>query len=71
MLVPLVQAAKHVEDEVAVEDFEVEIVKGIGHSLHLAAVVGHRQVALDEVAEHGIKMKRLCRIVANELILQR
>lgn len=58
MLVTLVHATKNVEDEVAVKDLFAEIAERICHGLHLAIVVVHGQVTLDEVAECGVKVKR-------------
>jgi hypothetical protein len=33
-------------------------------------VVAHREVALDEVVEHGVDIKRACLTVADELVLE-
>jgi hypothetical protein len=71
MLIPLVQAAKNVEDEVPVRDRAVKITEGVRHSLHLAAVLSHREITLDEVAKHGIEMKGVCLAIADELVLER
>jgi hypothetical protein len=46
-----------------------EVGQGVGHALHLATVVTHREVTLDEIAEHGIEVKRVHFVVADELVL--
>jgi hypothetical protein len=71
MLIPLVQAAKNVEDEVPVRDRAVKIAEGVCHSLHLAAVLSHREITLEEVAKHGVEVKGVCLAVADELVLER
>jgi hypothetical protein len=71
MLIPLVQAAKNVEDEVPVSYRAVKIAKGVRHILHLAAVLSHREITLDEVAKHGIKVKGECLAIADELVFKR
>jgi hypothetical protein len=69
MIVPLVQPLKNIEDEVTVGYGTSKVAQGVGHTLHLATVVTHREVTLDEVMEHGVNMKRVRFIVADELIL--
>jgi hypothetical protein len=69
MIVPVVQPSKNIEDEVAVGDDAAEVNQGVGHALHLATVVAHREVALDEVAEHGVEVNHVCLVVADELVL--
>jgi hypothetical protein len=71
MLILLVQAAKNVEDEVPVRDRAVKITEGVRHSLHLVAVLSHREITLDKVAKHGVEMKGVCLAVADELVLER
>jgi hypothetical protein len=71
MLILLVQAAKNVEDKVPVRDRAVKIAEGVRHSLHLAAVLSHREITLDEVAKHGVEVKGACLAVADELVLER
>jgi hypothetical protein len=70
MIIPLVQISKNVEDEVVVGDHTTEIVEGVGHALHLAIVVTHREVTLDEVVQRGVKVKRTCLAVADELLIK-
>jgi hypothetical protein len=69
MIILLVQHPKTVKDEVMIGDGAVKVSQGVGHALHLATVLAHQEVALDEVVEHGIKVKHACFIVANELVL--
>jgi hypothetical protein len=69
MIVPLVQPPKTVENEVAIRDGAAEVGQGVGHALHLATVVAHRGIALNEVAERGVEVKRTCFTVADELVL--
>jgi hypothetical protein len=71
MIVPLVQPSEDVVNEVAVGDHAAEVAEGVGHALHLMTVVAHREVALDEVAEHGVEMKRARLAIADELVLER
>jgi len=47
----LVQTADDVEDEGAVGDGLAQVLEHVRHALHLLAVLGDRQIALDEVAE--------------------
>jgi hypothetical protein len=70
MIVPLVRHSKDVEDGVAIEDHAIEVAEVVGHTLHLAIVVAHQEVILDEVAERGIEMKRVHLTVADELVLE-
>jgi hypothetical protein len=70
MIVPLVQPSKNVEDKIAIGDHTNEIVKGVNHAHHLATLVTHREVTLDEVAEHGIKVKHTHLAIADELVLE-
>jgi hypothetical protein len=60
MFVPLVQPMENVEDEIVVSDLAAEITEGVNQALHIAAVVVHHEVILDEVVEHGVKVKRTC-----------
>ncbi|AQL02389.1 Nudix hydrolase 14 chloroplastic [Zea mays] len=71
MLILLVEAAKNIEDEVPVRDRAVKIAEGVRHRLHLAAVLSHREITLDEVAKHGVEVKGTCLAVADELVLER
>jgi hypothetical protein len=41
-----------------VGDGATKISRGVGHAVHLATVVAHREVTLDKVAECGVKVKR-------------
>jgi hypothetical protein len=70
MVVPLVQPSKNVEDKIAIGDHTNETVKGVNHAHHLATLVTHREVTLDEVAEHGIKVKHTHLAIADELVLE-
>jgi hypothetical protein len=51
MIVPLGQLSKNIEDEAVVRDHTVDATEGVGHALHLAIVVAHQEVALDEVRD--------------------
>jgi hypothetical protein len=57
LIIPCVQPSKNIEDEVVVGDHTTEIAEGVGHALCLMTVVAHREVALYEVVERGVKMK--------------
>jgi hypothetical protein len=56
-IAPLVQPLKSIEDEVMVKDYTTVVAQRAGHTLYLATVVPHREVTLDEVAEHGVEVK--------------
>jgi hypothetical protein len=71
MIILLVQPPKNVDDKVVVRDGATEVSPGVVRALHLATVVAHREVALDEVAECGVEVKHVCFIVADELVLDR
>jgi hypothetical protein len=46
-----------------------EVDQGVGHALHLATVVTHREVTLHEVVEHSVEVKHACFAIADELVL--
>jgi hypothetical protein len=71
MIVPLVQSPNNVKDEVVDRDGAAKVGQGVGHALHLATIVAHWEVALDEVAERGIEVKRTHFAAADELVLDR
>jgi hypothetical protein len=56
MIIAPVHLPKNVEDKVAVGDDAATVGHGVGHALHLATVVTHRGVTLDEVVEHGVEV---------------
>jgi hypothetical protein len=47
----------------------VEVVEGVGHVLHLAVVVVHVEVALDECPKHSVELESADLAVAKELLL--
>jgi hypothetical protein len=55
--VVFVEAAQEVEDKGTVGDDLTQVPKGIGHALETPAVVGDRQIALDEVPELGVEVE--------------
>jgi hypothetical protein len=57
MIVPLVQPLKNIKGEVAVRDGLAEDGQGVGQALHLATIVNHREVTMNEVTECGIEVK--------------
>jgi hypothetical protein len=65
----LVQALEDIENEGAVVNDLTEISKNVGHPLHLAAVVVHGEIALNEDAELGVEVKSSRLAVAEEPIL--
>jgi hypothetical protein len=52
-----------------VGDGTCEVGLGVGHTLHLAIVVAHREVALDEVAKCGVEVKHARLAIVDELVL--
>jgi hypothetical protein len=70
MLIPLVQTAKNVEDEVPVRYRAVKIAKRVRQSLHLVALLSHREITLDKVAKHGVEVKGVCLAIADELVFK-
>jgi hypothetical protein len=71
MIIPLVQPSEDVEDKVAVGDHMTEVTEGVGHALHLVSVVAYQEVALNEVVERGVEVKRAYLTIADELVLER
>jgi hypothetical protein len=69
IIIPLIQPLKNVEDKVAVKDHAVEVAEGVSHALHLAKVVTHWEVALDEFAECCIEVNHARFTVADQLVL--
>jgi hypothetical protein len=70
MIIQLVQPLKNVEDDIAIRDYIVEVSQGVGHALHLATVVTHRELTLDEVAECGIEVKCPHFAIDDKLVLE-
>jgi len=65
----LVEAADDVEDEGAIGDDLAEGYEIIGHLLQLAAVLGDREVALDEVVKPRLQLNGAGLPIAEELRL--
>jgi hypothetical protein len=62
MVVPLVQPLKNVEYNDTIRHRLTEVAEGIGHALHLSAVVVQVQVTLDEGPERDIMCRAQGRI---------
>lgn len=67
---PLVEAAKNVEDEVAVTDGLAKITEAIGHALHTAAVFVGAEITLHERAKLDVEEKGAGLSIADELLLK-
>jgi hypothetical protein len=68
VLEALVQPPKNVEDKDAVFNGRAGVGETVGHSLELAAVLKHREVALNKVTKDSVKMKSTLLTVAEKLV---
>jgi hypothetical protein len=69
VLEALVQPSKDVEDEDPVFDERAKVGQTVGHGFELAAVLSHREVALNKIVKGSIKMKSTLLTVTEKLVL--
>jgi hypothetical protein len=67
---PFVEAADDVEHQRVIMNRFAEINKLVSHGLEAVAIVGDRQIGLDEGAELGVEEKGTSFLVPNELLLE-
>lgn len=69
MIIAFVKASNKVEDKRAIKNDLPKVTKGVPHALYLAAVLGDREVFLEEGLEGDVEVESMNLAVVEELLL--